>query len=698
MGNSSIKAGIIGAGYIADWHADAINATPGVDLTCVCDVSPGAAGAFAKNYGIEAFTSVEDMITAGICDTVHILTPPHLHRDVALQCINAGLNVMVEKPVALSPKDTGEMVAAAAAANVQFGAGHNFLGLPSYVRLKDAVNAGKLGRISTAEINWCFPLGPLRAGPYGIWLMRDTRNLLLELGPHLYAFMVDLFGTPEICHLEIGKPVDIPGGGTRPQSWRIMARAGGVDVNINLSLVETYDDRSVVLRGSSAMARLDYANDTLIISGENTADLVINPLKNQMYSSWSYLREGIVNATRQFTSLNQKSPYGLSFRGTCAAFYDALSRNVPVDARFDGASAITVMQAIDDTLAHLPKETKSRRPKGTPNPTAMVIGGTGFIGRALTRALVAKGHDVRVLSRGKTGPFDDIANHVETVGVSLRDEAALIDAMQGIKHVFNLAKSMDRTWESALENDIGVSDRIARAAIAAGVKRFVYTGTIASYDMSDPDQTITENTGFATDMEDRNMYARSKAECENRLLQMHVDAELPLVIARPGIVVGSGGPLQHWGIGRWHGAGAVRIWGHGQNILPFVLIDDVVDGLIKMIEVDDAVGQSFNLIGERMLSARGYFDAIHDTLGAKIRVKPGALWAFYASDVVKFTLKTKILRRKGIALPSHNDWKSRAHFSPFDNTHPKQVLDWSPEANQEKFIAAAIKNANLLGF
>jgi nucleoside-diphosphate-sugar epimerase len=269
--------------------------------------------------------------------------------------------------------------------------------------------------------------------------------------------------------------------------------------------------------------------------------------------------------------------------------------------------------------------------------------------------------------------------------------------MDGIEVVFNLAKSMDKTWDDALRNDVGVATGIADAALKAGVKRLIYTGTIASYDMSDPARPITEDTGFAEDMSDRNLYARSKAECERQLMQMHRDRALPLVIARPGIVVGHGGPLQHWGIGRWHGAGAVRIWGHGRNILPFVLIDDVVDGLVRMIDAD-CLGQSFNLIGEPMLSGRDYFDAIHQALGARIRVSSGNLYAFYASDALKYGLKKYALRRKGVVRPSLADWKSRAHFSPFANARPKQALDWQPEADRARFIEKAITKANLLGF
>ena len=215
--------------------------------------------------------------------------------------------------------------------------------------------------------------------------------------------------------------------------------------------------------------------------------------------------------------------------------------------------------------------------------------------------------------------------------------------------------------------------------------------------MSDRFKVITEDTGFGEDMSDRNLYARSKAECEAQLMQMHRERGLPLVIARPGIVVGHGGPLQHWGIGRWHGAGAVRIWGHGRNILPFVLADDVSDGLIRMMDNPDAVGRSFNLVGDPMMSARDYFDAIHQALGARITVKPGNLHAMWLADGVKYILKRHALGRKGAVRPSLADWKSRAHFSKFDNSRTKAVLGWAPEADRRAFVTRGIVQANLFG-
>ena len=116
-----------------------------------------------------------------------------------------------------------------------------------------------------------------------------------------------------------------------------------------------------------------------------------------------------------------------------------------------------------------------------------------------------------------------------------------------------------------------------------------------------------------------------------------------------------------------------------------------------MIDADAAVGQSFNLVGDRMLSGRGYFDAIHRSLGARIRVSSGNLYAFYASDAVKYALKKYALRRPGVIRPSLADWKSRAHFSPFANDKPKEMLGWTPEPERDRFIEKAITDANLFG-
>lgn len=96
-------------------------------LPCA-DVSENAARGFAEGYGIAAFTSVADLIDSGACDAVHILTPPHLHHSLAIQCLQGGLHVLVEKPVAESAQETREIEAAAQEAGRRFHARAQFSG------------------------------------------------------------------------------------------------------------------------------------------------------------------------------------------------------------------------------------------------------------------------------------------------------------------------------------------------------------------------------------------------------------------------------------------------------------------------------------------------------------------------------------------------------------------------------------------
>lgn len=705
MPAKAIRVGFVGAGYIASWHADVLSQVPGVKLVAVCDPASVAAKALADQHGATAYSSLAEMLTAGACDALHVLTPPQLHRQHALQGLAGGAHVLVEKPFAVSLDDSRAVIDAAAKAGRLAAVNHNFLGLPSYQRLKRLIADGVLGRIDSSDICWRFPLTPLRSGPFSLWMLRSPQNILLEIGPHLYAFAIDLFGPLEDITLRVGKPITIPGGLVHYQNWRISARAGHVDISMSLSLVEGIDDRSVSLRGVSGAARLDFASDTLVVSRPNTADIVVNPLLHELSQAGQHVREGMTNAFHQLASLNRRSPYALGFRGAIGAFYDAIAKGETIERRFSGESAAAVIRAIEETLQLLPRRALAMPAPQIPAPVpvaadTLVIGGTGFIGRYLTRGLVSAGHRVRVLSRASASPFADLGDRVDIVPVSLHDGEGMRAAMKGIDTVYHLARAVEATWEGYLQNDVAVTRVIGEAAVDAGVRLFVYTGTIASYDASKPDRPITEETGFGphSEMDRRNFYARSKALCEEILLEMQEAQGLPLVIARPGVVVGAGGPLQHWGIGRWHGAGAVRIWGDGSNILPFVLVEDVADALTGMAGMATLAGQSFNLVGDPLLSANDYFEAIRELTGTQIKVVKGSLTTFYLTDLVKYSLKRHVLGRRDLKRPSRIDWVSRGHLSPFVNTHAKQVLGWRPESDRKRFIERMIDGTALFGF
>lgn len=699
MSGKNLRVGIVGAGYIADWHAGVLARSPGLTLAGICDPNISAAQGLATAYGADAFDSLAQMMGALACDAVHICTPSHLHAPLAIEALNAGAHVLVEKPFATTTAEARAMAQAARDTRRLLAVNHNFLGLPSYQRLRDALSDGLIGRVDQAQINWHLPLQPLRTGPFGLWMLQRAENLMLELGPHLQAFAQDMFGPMQDIDLRLMRPITLPTGQTLPQGWRVQGRAGTAEICLSVSLTEGVDDRSVTLRGAAGSAKLDFAQDTLVVSRANTSDIIVNPLRAQFAHAGAHLREGARNAWVQARSLNRRQPYALGFEGVIAQFYNAIRSANPVPAAISDQSAIAVMEQVEAIAAQidLPAPLPAPVPQRPKTLDCLVIGGTGFVGRELVRQLAAQGLSVGVLSRARANPFAAIDGKISLVTASLHDEDALSDAMRNVTTVYHLAKAEETSWDGYLKNDVAVTERLGRAALRAGVKRFVYSGTIASYDASDPHATVTEATPFG-DMSTRNLYARSKALCEARLMAMHREQGLALVIARPGIVVGPGGPLQHWGIARWHGAGAARVWGNGRNILPFVLNEDVARAMVLMHSAQGIDGQSFNLIGPPMFSARDWFDAIARLTGTRISVSGGALGALWASDQVKYLLKRWVMRRQGVMRASLRDWRSRGHLSRFSNHTACEVLGWTPETDTEAFLQKAIRSEDLFGF
>jgi predicted dehydrogenase len=112
------RAGIVGTGGIANAHAEALLAA-GAELAVAVDIDSGRAAAFAEKWGINATApTLADAAAAGL-DLVAICTPPSSHAPLALEALALGLNVVLEKPPALSLRQMEELEAAARASGRQ---------------------------------------------------------------------------------------------------------------------------------------------------------------------------------------------------------------------------------------------------------------------------------------------------------------------------------------------------------------------------------------------------------------------------------------------------------------------------------------------------------------------------------------------------------------------------------------------------
>src|SRR5688572_18690188 len=107
------RVALVGAGYVSAYHVRALQTLPHVRIVGIVDASLDRAHALAKRFGISGvFTSLADMRDARP-DVVHVLTPPASHARLAIEALEMGCHVFVEKPMAPTAVECDEMIAAA---------------------------------------------------------------------------------------------------------------------------------------------------------------------------------------------------------------------------------------------------------------------------------------------------------------------------------------------------------------------------------------------------------------------------------------------------------------------------------------------------------------------------------------------------------------------------------------------------------
>jgi predicted dehydrogenase len=104
---------VIGCGDVSVVHLQAIENLAGIDLVGVCDIDPVRAAATAERYGVPPFADHRQLLEATRPDVVHVCTPHHQHVPVAIDCLDAGVAVLVEKPVAHTVAEADRLIAAA---------------------------------------------------------------------------------------------------------------------------------------------------------------------------------------------------------------------------------------------------------------------------------------------------------------------------------------------------------------------------------------------------------------------------------------------------------------------------------------------------------------------------------------------------------------------------------------------------------
>ncbi len=699
MTGRALQIGFVGAGYIADWHARALRTVRGLDLVAVCDRDEMRAQRLGSRFAVAStYTDLTSMLAGQRLDAIHVLLPPDQHFAAALESLNAGAHVLLEKPMCLLEEECSMLALEARRKGCGLGVSHNFLHSPIYRQLKKDVAAGRLGRLDHVTILWNKELLQLRGGPFGSWMLQGPGNVMLDAGVHSVAHLLDLVGAPDSIEARADQPIDLPNGVRFFRRWLVRAIKDAICVDLRFGFGPGFAEHQVHVRGSAGTATVDFENDVYVVRRHRTFEPDFDRYDRLVTESRLLNRQARRNLARyclsKFRLSDRGNPFGYSIARSLGGFYSRLPAIEDRGFGADFASAVVrTCNAICDAAGLEVSARKQTPPASAHRPLAapavLVLGGTGFIGRSLVQHLIAQGERVRLLVRDASKVPQEVREAAADIVCGDSGNAADLErALRGVRFVYHLARSNATTWSEFQRLEVEATRKVAETCLRERVEALFYTSTIDCY-YSGSRAVIDERTPIDRYIHRRNLYARAKAASEQVLFDLHRLEGLPVVIFRPGIVIGRGSSPFHWGTGFWAWESVCRLWGEGRNPLPIVLVEDVARALAQARKISGLAGESFNLVGEPCLSAREYVEQLQKALGTQFDVHPTPAWKLFSFDLFKWMVKW-LVRHPERRFPSYRDWKTRSFTSTYDCSKAKRLLGWQPTSDRAAIIRAGI--------
>ncbi len=279
----AIRMGIVGLGMMGRHHARVARETEGLDLVGVADAMGDVHGAAP---GVPCFASVDELIAHGI-DAAVVAVPTHLHEEVGLRLAEAGVNALIEKPVAHSLAAGQRLVDAFESRGLVGAVGHIERFNPALISLRKRLEHGELGEVYQVHTRRQGPF-PTRIADVGV---------IKDLGSHDIDLTAWLAGS---TYAEVAAHTAFQSGRQHEDMVTIAARlANGTIINHLVNWLTPFKERLTLVTGE----RGAFIADTL------TADLTF--FENGTFqSSWDAVTSfrGVSEGTVTRLALEKREP------------------------------------------------------------------------------------------------------------------------------------------------------------------------------------------------------------------------------------------------------------------------------------------------------------------------------------------------------------------------------------------------------
>jgi UDP-N-acetyl-2-amino-2-deoxyglucuronate dehydrogenase len=188
--------GLIGGGNISETHALAARAIPGVEIAAIFGTNAEKVGRLCREYGGKAYLNLDEFLAHRPMELVAIGSPSGLHAEQGIAAARQGLHVLMEKPIDIAVERADALIAETRKAGVQLGVFFQDRCKPDILSVKNAVDAGVLGKpiLADARVKWYRPPEYYANSRWrGTWEL-DGGGALINQAVHTLDLMLWIFG------------------------------------------------------------------------------------------------------------------------------------------------------------------------------------------------------------------------------------------------------------------------------------------------------------------------------------------------------------------------------------------------------------------------------------------------------------------------------------------------------------------------
>jgi len=321
--NSQLRAAVIGAGAMGEHHARVYDQMPATRLVGVADVNAEASERIAQLHHTATYIDYHRLLDETQPEVVTVAVPTKFHCQVALDALEAGCHVLVEKPIAATEEQARELIGRADALGRKLMVGHIVRFDPAVQELKKRIEAGELGRIFQVR---CRRLGPFPAR------IQDV-GVVIDLATHDLDLMRYLTGQ-EVARVYAETEQEVHSAYEDLLIGTVRLADGTIGV-LDINWLTPTKVRELTVTGERGMFRVDHLmQDLYFYENAETND--------ERWSTMSLLR-GVSEGRMIRYPVRKYEPLKAELEGFVQAVLE--DKPVPVDGG-DGLMAIRLAQAL----------------------------------------------------------------------------------------------------------------------------------------------------------------------------------------------------------------------------------------------------------------------------------------------------------------------------------------------------------------